>query len=44
MEKGRGEARCLDEKAINRSSLAMPLMHHVCKRVNGKCPKAAGRK
>lgn len=43
-EKQKRKARCLGEKAENRSSLAMSLMHHVCKRVRRKCPKALSKK
>lgn len=37
--KSRRKVKRLGEKAENRSSLAMPLMHHVCKRVRGIVPK-----
>lgn len=40
LEKGTQEARCLGEKAENRSSLAVSLMHHKCKKVTGKRSKA----
>lgn len=43
-EKQKRKARCLGEKAENRSSLTMSLMHHVCKRARRKCPKALSKK